>query len=173
MGYWEAGLEQGRRDASPEIKQKVAALTASATTQLAKMQALAKFVQGDVRYVAIELGIGGWQPHPAPEIFTHRYGDCKDKATLMSSMLHEVGIESFYISINTERGGAAPDRPPMIGWFNHEILAVQLPNEVKDKSAVAVIEHPKLGRLLIFDPTDEFTPFGQLRGSCKRIMVYW
>jgi hypothetical protein len=167
MGDWEAGLEAGRRDASPEIKQKVAALTASSTTQLGKMQALAKFVQGDIRYVAIELGIGGWQPHPAPEIFTHRYGDCKDKATLMSSMLHEIGVESFYISINTVRGGAAPDRPPMIGWFNHEILAVRLPADVKDKSLVAVIEHPKLGRLLIFDPTDEYTPFGQLRGELQ------
>jgi len=167
MGNWEAGLEQGRRDASPEIKQKVAALTANSGTPLAKMQALAKFVQGDIRYVAIELGIGGWQPHPAREIFTHRYGDCKDKATLLSSMLHEIGVESFYISINTVRGGAAPDRPPMIGWFNHEILAVQLPGEVKDKSTVAVIEHPKLGRLLIFDPTDEYTPFGQLRGELQ------
>jgi hypothetical protein len=167
MGDWEAGLEAGRRDASPEIKQKVAALTASSTTQLGKMQALAKFVQGDIRYVAIELGIGGWQPHPAPEIFTHRYGDCKDKATLMSSMLHEIGVESFYISINTVRGGAAPDRPPMIGWFNHEILAVRLPADVKDKLLVAVIEHPKLGRLLIFDPTDEYTPFGQLRGELQ------
>jgi hypothetical protein len=167
MGDWEAGLEAGRRDASPEVKQKVAALTASSATQLGKMQALAKFVQGDIRYVAIELGIGGWQPHPAPEIFTHRYGDCKDKATLMSSMLHEIGVESFYISINTVRGGAAPDRPPMIGWFNHEILAVRLPADVKDKSLVAVIEHPKLGRLLIFDPTDEYTPFGQLRGELQ------
>jgi hypothetical protein len=167
MGDWEAGLEAGRRDASPEIKQKVAALTASSTTQLGKMQALAKFVQGDIRYVAIELGIGGWQPHPAPEIFTHRYGDCKDKATLMSSMLHEIGIESFYISINTVRGGAAPDRPPMIGWFNHEILAVRLPADIKDKTLVAVVEHPKLGRLLIFDPTDEYTPFGQLRGELQ------
>jgi len=167
MGNWEAGLEQGRRDASPEIKQKVAALTANSATPLAKMQTLAKFVQGDIRYVAIELGIGGWQPHPAPEIFTHRYGDCKDKATLLSSMLHEIGVESFYISINTVRGGAAPDRPPMIGWFNHEILAVQLPGEVKDKSTVAVIEHAKLGRLLIFDPTDEYTPFGQLRGELQ------
>jgi hypothetical protein len=167
MGNWEAGLEQGRRDASPEIKQKVATLTASLPTQLAKMQALAKFVQGDIRYVAIELGIGGWQPHPAPEIFTHRYGDCKDKATLMSSMLHEIGVESFYISINTVRGGAAPDRPPMIGWFNHEILAVRLPDDVKDKSLVAIAEHPKLGRLLIFDPTDEYTPFGQLRGELQ------
>jgi hypothetical protein len=167
MGDWEAGLEAGRRDASPEIKQKVAALTASSATPLGKMQALAKFVQGDIRYVAIELGIGGWQPHPAPEIFTHRYGDCKDKATLMSSMLHEIGVESFFISINTVRGGAAPDRPPMIGWFNHEILAVRLPADVKDKSLVAVIEHPKLGRLLIFDPTDEYTPFGQLRGELQ------
>jgi hypothetical protein len=167
MGYWEAGLEQGRRDASPEIKQKVAALTASPATQLAKMQAVAKFVQRDIRYVAIELGIGGWQPHPAPEIFTHRYGDCKDKATLLSSMLHEMGIESFFISINIVRGGAAPDRPPMIGWFNHEILAVRLPDDVKDQSLVAVVEHPKLGHLLIFDPTDEYTPFGQLRGELQ------
>jgi uncharacterized protein DUF3857/transglutaminase superfamily protein len=167
MGNWEAGLEQGRRDASPEIKQKVASLAAPATTQLAKMQSLAKFVQSDIRYVAIELGIGGWQPHPAPEIFTHRYGDCKDKATLLSSMLHEIGVESFFISINTVRGGAAPDRPPMIGWFNHEILAVQLPESVKDNSLVAVVEHPKLGRLLIFDPTDEYTPFGQLRGELQ------
>jgi hypothetical protein len=167
MGNWEAGLEHGRRDASPEIKQKVVSLTGPATTSLGKMQALAKFVQSDIRYVAIELGIGGWQPHPAPEIFTHRYGDCKDKATLLSSMLHEVGVESFFISINTTRGGAAPDRPPMIGWFNHEILAVQLPESVKDNSLVAVVEHPKLGRLLIFDPTDEYTPFGQLRGELQ------
>jgi hypothetical protein len=167
MGNWEAGLEQGRRDASPEIKQKVVSLAGPAATPLAKMQALAKFVQSDIRYVAIELGIGGWQPHPAMEIFTHRYGDCKDKATLLSSMLHEVGVESFFISINTVRGGAAPDRPPMIGWFNHEILAVQLPESVKDNSLVAVVEHPKLGRLLIFDPTDEYTPFGQLRGELQ------
>jgi hypothetical protein len=167
MGNWEAGLEQGRRDASPEIKQKVAGLTATPPTQLAKMQALAKFVQADIRYVAIELGIGGWQPHPAPEIFNHRYGDCKDKATLMSSMLKEIGVESYFISINTERGGATPDRPAMIGWFNHEILAVRLPDDVKDKSLVAVVEHPKLGRLLIFDPTDEYTPFGHLRGELQ------
>src|SRR5260370_22287436 len=138
MGNWEAGVEQGRRDASPEIRQKVAALTANSATPLAKMQALAKFVQGDIRYVAIELGIGGWQPHPAPEIFTHRYGDCKDKATLMSSMLHEIGIESFYISINTVRGGAAPHRPPMIRCFNPEILPRQFPAQVQHQTAVAV-----------------------------------
>jgi hypothetical protein len=167
MGNWEAGLEQGRRAASPEIKQKVAALSASASTKLEKMQALARFVQGDIRYVAIELGIGGWQPHPASDVFSHRYGDCKDKATLMSSMLHEIGVDSFYISINTTRGGASPEMPAMIGWFNHEILAIRLPDDVQDPSLMAIVSHPALGRLLIFDPTDEYTHFGRLRGALQ------
>ena len=81
LGEWQNHLAAGRRDASPEIKQEVAALTTSAPTPLAKMQAVALFVQHKIRYVAIELGIGGWQPHPAAEIFAHRYGDCKDKVT--------------------------------------------------------------------------------------------
>ena len=167
MGAWEFKLTQGRRDSSPEIKQKVASLTAGSTTTLAKMQALAKFVQGDIRYVAIELGIGGFQPHPAGDIFAHRYGDCKDKATLMSSMLHEIGVDSYYLDIHTHRGGAAPDRPAMLGWFNHEILAVKLPADVTGTTLVATIEHPSLGRLLIFDPTDDITQFGRIRGALQ------
>jgi hypothetical protein len=166
MGRWENGLAIGRREASPEMKQKVAMLTASSPTPLEKMHALAQFVQRDIRYVAIQLGIGGWQPHPAPEIFVHRYGDCKDKATLMSTMLKEIGVESYYFSVNTTRGAVTP-ATPAIRWFNHEILAVRLPGDVKDSSLVAVLEHPKLGRLLIFDPTDEWTPFGQLRGELQ------
>src|SRR6266567_6249885 len=94
MGNWYLNLTKGRRDASPEITQQVASLTTSARTPLEKMKALALFVQHDIRYVAIELGIGGWQPHAAPEIFIHRYGDCKDKATLLSSMLTQIGVES-------------------------------------------------------------------------------
>jgi len=167
MAKWQATLYQGRRDPTPEIKQKVTALTASSATQLAKMKALAGFLQQDIRYVGIELGIGGLQPHPAAEVFAHRYGDCKDKATLLSSMLHEVGVESYYIVINTVRGGADPEKPPTLFWFNHVILAVRIPDGVNDPSLVATLDDPKLGRLLIFDPTDEYTPFGQLRGDLQ------
>ena len=70
-----------------DINKQVAALTASETTPTGKMAALAKFVQNDIRYVAIELGVGGWQPHPAGDVCSHHFGDCKDKATLLSSML--------------------------------------------------------------------------------------
>jgi len=167
MGRWEGSLAEGRRDPSPEIKQKVAELTSSAPTQLAKMQALAQFVQHDIRYVAIELGIGGLQPHPAKDIFVHRYGDCKDKATLSSAMFKEIGIDSYYVSINVTRGGVNARTPPTPFWFNHRILAVRLPEEIKDPSLTAIYTHPTLGRILIFDPTDDMTPFGHLRGELQ------
>ncbi|GAC1673448.1 MAG: hypothetical protein PVS2B2_06670 [Candidatus Acidiferrum sp.] len=166
MGLWYGELTRGRRDPSPEIRQKVAELTTSRKTQLAKMSALASFMQRDIRYVGIWLGIGGWQPHAATEVYAHRYGDCKDKATLLSSMLNEIGIESYYVLINTERGVITGEMPPQ-KYFNHAILAIQLPKGTKDESLVAVKQHPKLGPLLFFDPTDLITPFGQLRGPLQ------
>jgi hypothetical protein len=167
MGKWESELDQGRRDPSPELKQKVTELTAGSSTTLAKMQALSAYVQKDIRYVAIELGIGGFQPHPARDIYAHRYGDCKDKATLMGAVLKEIGVESYYVSINTTRGGVNPKTPPQMYWFNHEIIGIRLPDDVKDPSLMAVYQHPTLGKILIFDPTDEVTPFGQIRGELQ------
>ncbi|HEV2398853.1 MAG TPA: DUF3857 and transglutaminase domain-containing protein [Candidatus Sulfotelmatobacter sp.] len=164
MGKWYASLTSGRREASPQITQQVASLTASAQTPLEKMKAVAEFVQHDVRYVAIELGIGGWQPHPASEVFSHHYGDCKDKATVMSSMLSQIGIESYYVVINSERGSAAPETPASIGVFNHVVLAIKLPAGTSDPSLVATAQHPRLGTLLYFDPTNELTPFGEIGG---------
>lgn len=167
MAKWEANLELGRRDPSPELKQKVVELTAGKTTTFAKMSALADYVQRDVRYVAIELGIGGWQPHSASDIYSHHYGDCKDKATLLSSMLKQIGVESYYLSINTTRGAVTAQTPPQMYLFNHEILGIRLPDDVNDFSLIAIYKDPALGRILIFDPTDELTPLGQLRGALQ------
>jgi hypothetical protein len=166
MGNWYRSLINGRTNPSPELKQKVAALTSSSANQLEKMRALAQFVQHDIRYVAIELGIGGWQPHAAPDIFSHRYGDCKDKATLMGSMLHEIGIDSYYVLINTERGAVTPSMPAR-ARFDHAIIAIKLPEELNDPSLSTVVTVPKLGKILFFDPTDELTPFGRISGSLQ------
>jgi hypothetical protein len=163
MGNWYASLTTGRRDASPAIKQKVAELTAGITDPLTKMKGLAQFVQHDIRYVAIELGIGGFQPHPAADVFGHRYGDCKDKATLMAAMLNEIGVYSYYVVINAERGSITPDMPANDG-FNHVILAIKLPAGLPEGSLVATMQHPQLGKLLFFDPTNELIPFGQIGG---------
>src|SRR5258708_36941278 len=74
--------------------------------------------QHDVRYVAIEIGIGGYQPHYAGDILANRYGDCKDKVTLMRALLHEAGVASDYVLGTTQR---RPVRPGFssVGGFNH------------------------------------------------------
>jgi hypothetical protein len=133
---------------------------------LGKMQALATFVQNDIRYVAIELGIGGHQPHPAAEVFSHRYGDCKDKVTLLSTMLKEIGIESYYVLINTERGSVTAATPPNLA-FDHAILAIALPGDLETATLQARTTHPKLAKILFFDPTDAFTPLGRLSGALQ------
>jgi hypothetical protein len=163
MGRWYFNLIGERVDASPEIKQQVLALTGSRTTTLQKMQAIGEFVQHDIRYVAIELGIGGMQPHAAPYVFSHRYGDCKDKATLVRSMLREIGVESYHVVINAERGSVTREMPAHNG-FNHVITAIKLPDGMVDSSLIATVQHPRLGRILFFDPTNDLIPFGQLPG---------
>jgi len=164
VGDWYRTLSADRLDPSPEMKQTVDGLTAKASTPLAKMQAIAQFVQRNLRYVAIELGIGGYQPHPAAEVLAHRYGDCKDKATLTIAMLREVGVEAYYVIINIHRGVVTANTPAYTYAFNHAIVAIRLPDSVQDASLMAILQHPKYGRLLFFDPTNELTPFGQVGG---------
>jgi hypothetical protein len=166
LGTWYQNLTLDRRTASPDIQKKVAELSASAPTALGKIQALSSFVQTDIRYVAIELGIGGLQPHSATEVFTHRYGDCKDKVTLLSAMLKEIGVDSHYLIVNTMRGVVTESAPVGLD-FNHVILAIQLPHDAKDPALLATVAHAKLGRLLLFDPTDGYTPLGQLAGPLQ------
>jgi hypothetical protein len=160
VGMWYARLTADRRNSTPEMRKKVAELTAAAPGTAGKIRAIAAFVQHDVRYVAIELGIGGHQPHFAGDIFTNRYGDCKDKATLLGAMLHEIGVESYYVLVQTQRGVVTADSPALT--FNHAILAIRLPADVPSETFAATWEDPKLGRLLFFDPTSELTPIGSL-----------
>jgi hypothetical protein len=81
----------------------------------------------------------------------------------MRTMLREIGIDAYHVVINAERGSIAQDSPAH-NAFNHIILAIKLPDGVQDPSLIAVIEHPKLGRILFFDPTNDLTPFGQIGG---------
>ena len=160
IGVWYASLTNASRVPSPELQQKVTELTAGISDPLQKMQALATYVQQQIRYVAIEIGIGGLQPHPAADVFKHQYGDCKDKATLMSTMLKQIGIDSYYVMIDTDRGIVNPEFPSLRG--NHMIMAIRLPDDVSSDKLYGTIDDPKLGRLLFFDPTNPYVPLGYL-----------
>ena len=160
IGVWYANLTSASRAPSPALQQKVTELTAGISDPLKKMQLLAAYVQQQIRYVAIEVGIGGLQPHPATDVFKHQYGDCKDKVTLLGAMLNQIGVDSYYVMIDTHRGIVNPDFPSLRG--NHMIIAIRLPKEVTANTLYATVDDPQLGRLLFFDPTDEFVPLGYL-----------
>jgi hypothetical protein len=160
IGAWESGLIAPRRTVTPEITAKVAELIAGIQDPLEKIKALAAFAQRQIRYAAIEIGIGGHQPHPAGEVLAHKYGDCKDKATLLATMLQVIGVDSYNVLINTRRGVISPEFPEL--RLNHEILAIRLPDNVPDTALLDVVNHPKLGRLVFFDPTNPYVPLGSL-----------
>ena len=157
IAKWFNGLAAARLAPTAPIQQQVRTLTDGAADPV---RALARFTQLDVRYVAVAIGIGGYQPHASADVFTNRYGDCKDKATLLQTMLREKGVTAHYVIVNTTRGMVDPSFPTITA-FNHVIAAIRIPKE-KAKGLPAAIEHPKFGTLLLFDPTSTTTPYGHL-----------
>jgi hypothetical protein len=75
-------------------------------------------------------------------------------------MLKLIGIDSYYVMIDTDRGIVNPEFPSLAG--NHMILAIRLPDSVHDEKLYAMVDDPQLGRLLFFDPTNEYVPLGYL-----------
>ena len=161
VARWHYNLQSSATQPTPAIEQKVQELTAGKATQLEKIQALAEFVQHQVRYVAVEIGIGGYQPHPAGAVLSNLYGDCKDKAALLSAMLRVIGVRSWLVIANVDRGATSP-RFPSPEEFNHVIVAIQVPPEPAASGLFAVRDDPTLGKVLFFDPTSELTSFGSL-----------
>lgn len=132
-----------------------------AASPLDGIATLAAFAQREIRYVAIELGTGSYIPRHARDVLVNRYGDCKDKATLLTALLAANGIEARYVVIHSQRGVTIRDVPTMRS-FDHVILAIRLPDGASADSLAAAATHPRLGKILYFDPTDERTPFGRL-----------
>lgn len=162
MGAWYQDLSGPRRVPDETVAQKARELTAGSPDTLSKIRALAEFAQKEVRYVSIQIGIGGFQPHPASSVLANRYGDCKDKATLLAALLRSIGIDSHFVVINTDRGTVTPQSPVSLYSFNHVILAIRLPDDVPDAGLDSLVRHPREGRLLVFDPTMPTTPLGRL-----------
>ena len=162
VGNWYFRMADPQRQVTPQVQTAAGQLVAGKTAFLDKVHAIATFAQRDVRYVAIEIGVGGYKPHDSSSIYANRYGDCKDKVTLMSAMLNSVGIRSHYVLTHNDRGVIAKDAPTMRS-FNHVIIAIEVPKTEKLPARFqAVLHHSKLGDLLLFDPTDDLTSIGYL-----------
>lgn len=101
VGKWYATLEKTSRTPTPEIKKKAAELVAGKTTDAEKLQALYDFVAPNFRYVSISLGSGRYQPRSARDVLRDQYGDCKDKHTLLASLMESVGLQASAVLIHS------------------------------------------------------------------------
>jgi len=143
------------------VAAKARELTANSKTEYEKIRAIGTFVQ-NLQYISIDIGVAhgnGYRPRPSNAVLTRGYGDCKDKANLMRAMLKVLKIEAYPVFIYSGDARFVREQWPSPRQFNHCIIAVRVSAETK---APTVMDHPKLGRLLIFDATDQYTPVGDL-----------
>lgn len=152
---WWWGLAQDKIKADEAIRLKVVELTRAADTDEAKMRAVYNFCAQKIRYVAVEYGQAGHEPHPAADIFKNKYGDCKDQAILLVTMLKELGLKAWPVLIPTkDTYNLNPEFPAI--FFNHCIAVAELN-----------------GELIFLDPTAETCAFGDLpsQDQGRRVLV--
>jgi tetratricopeptide (TPR) repeat protein len=94
VGRWYAALEKSSRTPTPEIRKKAEQLIAGKKTDAEKLEALYSFVATNFRYVSISLGSGRYQPRAAQDVLRDQYGDCKDKHTLLVSLMESIGLHA-------------------------------------------------------------------------------
>ncbi|HEX5706984.1 MAG TPA: DUF3857 and transglutaminase domain-containing protein [Pyrinomonadaceae bacterium] len=158
VSAWYSELADPQSEPDDAIAIKARELVAGAKTELEKIQIIGRFVQG-IQYISIQIGIGGYRPHRAAEVFAKKYGDCKDKAALMRAMLRAVGLKAYAVLIYSGDRTYVREEWASPTQFNHCIVAVRVSDETQ---AASVVVHPSLGRLLVFDATDADTPVGDL-----------
>jgi hypothetical protein len=109
---------------SRELREVFAALLGDTTTEREKIQAVADRVGTDVRYVAVTLEDGGWEPHEPREVLQTKYGDCKDMSILTVAALQNAGIKAYPALLLTKDEGKI-DKDLLVPRFDHMIVYVE------------------------------------------------
>ena len=124
LGSWYKPLQESRMHSTEELRRKTEELTRDCKTDVEKIRAIYSFVATGVRYVSLSFGLGRYIPHPAEQVLELRYGDCKDKHTLLATMLRIAGFQACPALTNAWRE-VTEDQPSPI-QFNHVLTVVHL-----------------------------------------------
>ncbi len=165
FGRWFQRLADGRDAATPAVQAAAReALAKAGPAPLDRIRAISLFVRDRVRYLAREVGIGGYQPRNASQVLAELYGDCKDKGTLLRAALQASGFESYPILINATNPYTVAADVPVPGSFNHFIIGVVWPKDAPfpEEAASARVDAGDGGTLLVVDPTDPYAWPGAL-----------
>jgi len=147
IGDWWQSLAEDKMELDEVIKAKVEELIQDKETAEEKAASIYHWVAEKIRYIAVEYGEAGFEPHQASEVFKNKYGDCKDQAVLLIGMLRYAGIPAYPVLISTRGNWRLDDNFPALVFDHAMVLA-------------------KIGETPVFlDPTGETVPFGDLPRS--------
>jgi hypothetical protein len=153
VARWAGDLSEPVMETMGDASARAQALRPAAPGNiLAAIRAAFEHAARDVRYVSIQLGMGGYRPEPPGQVEANRYGDCKAKATLLRALVHSWGLQTFSVIVATRSAGEVDPEVPTPAQFDHMIAAVALPPEI-GPAPWATVEVPDVGRVLFLDPT--------------------
>jgi hypothetical protein len=144
-----------------EIASQVKTLANGQSDVISKIDALYTYVSRQIRYVAVEIGIGGYQPHLPSDVYKNKYGDCKDKASLLISMLNKIGLRGYPALVGTRGDVEADPMAPTLATFDHMIVAFPVPANLRP-AVEKFAAYDSRNQILWMDPTSETDPLGQL-----------
>jgi transglutaminase-like putative cysteine protease len=111
---------------SAALQNQVAEIKKKHTNPENRILAALRFVQDDVRYMGIEMGVNSHQPHSPAQVLSQRFGDCKDKSYLLCTLLRAMGIEASPVFINTTYKKTIGNWLPSAKAFDHTTVRVKL-----------------------------------------------
>lgn len=126
FGQWTLQLLQGRDPLPQPLIDKLHQLTDTCQTDRSKVEVVRQYMAQTTRYVSIQLGIGGWQPMSATEVYQKGMGDCKALSNYLCAMLHALGLPADYVLISTDDRQMLPHFPTL-QQFNHVVARIPLP----------------------------------------------
>jgi len=119
--YW--GLARDQLDVDDEVRARVKEITKGKKDAASKVKAIYEYATR-LRYVALELGLEGIKPRRCAQTIARGWGDCKDKATVIVTMLREAGIPATLVLVRTGMRGGIEDSPASLAPFDHAIAYV-------------------------------------------------
>ncbi len=124
LGHWYSAMLSPQLTLSPELQQRAQQIAANYKDPLDRVRAVYRFVLTSTHYVALEFGIYSYKPYPVADVYARRFGDCKDKASLMVAMLRAVGVPADFVLVRTRPLGSVVPNAASIALFNHAIAYV-------------------------------------------------
>lgn len=125
---WFNGLTASRREIPEALEAEVAKWIEGLEDQEQILRTIHRHIAQDIRYTGLEFGLAGYQPYSCADVWANRYGDCKDKANLLATLLRAQGIDAYVTLLMTLDHGYVEKRSPSWSGFNHAIVAVRREN---------------------------------------------